>query len=146
MRRGGHLFVADYGMQVNIASRYGIKKFAVENRDYRFVNGNDHDFRYANIEILNAYHGVTRQQNAYPVVYVAKIHVNGDHIIGRYPTDTEAAVAYNKAAHLLQAAGIGIQYASNYISELSSEEYHRIYREISFEPRFANYISELRAI
>ena len=55
MRRGGHLFVADYGMQVNIASRYGIKNFAVENRDYRFVNGNDHDFRYANIEILNTY-------------------------------------------------------------------------------------------
>ena len=146
MRRGSHLFVADYGMQVNIASRYGIKNFAVKDRDYRFVNGNDHDFRYANIEILNAYHGVTRQQNAYPVVYVAKIHVNGDHIIGRYPTDKEAAVAYNKAADLLQAAGIGIQYTSNYISELSSEEYHRIYREISFEPRFSSYISGLQSI
>ena len=146
MRRGGHLFVADYGMQVNIASRYGIKNFAVEKRDYRFVNGNDHDFRYANIEILNSYHGVSRQQNVYPVVYVAKIHVNGDRIIGRYPTDTEAAVAYNKAADQLRAAGIEIQYASNYISELSSEEYHRIYCEISFEPRFSNYISELHSI
>lgn len=143
MRRGRHLFVADYGMQVNIASRYGIKNFAVENRDYRFVNGNDHDFRYANIEILNSYHGVSRQQNVYPVVYVAKIHVNGDRIIGRYPTDTEAAVAYNKAADLLQEAGVEIRYTSNYISELSSEEYRRIYHEISFEPRFSNYISGL---
>lgn len=146
MRRGGHLFVADYGMQVNIASRYGIKNFAVENRDYRFVNGNDHDYRYANIEILNSYHGVTRQPDVYAAVYVAKIHINGDHIIGRYPTDTEAAIAYNKAADLLQEAGIGIQYASNYLSELTSEEYHRIYREISFEPRFSGYISGLQSI
>lgn len=146
MRRGGHLFVADYGMQVNIASRYGIKNFAVENRDYRFVNGNDHDYRYANIEILNAYQGVTRQPDVYPAVYVAKIHINGDHIIGRYPTDTEAAIAYNKAADQLQEAGIGIQYASNYLSELSSEEYRRIYREISFEPRFSGYISGLQSI
>jgi len=77
---------------------------------------------------------------------VAKIHINGDHIIGRYPTDIEAAIAYNKAADLLQEAGIGIQYASNYLSELSSEEYHRIYREISFEPRFSGYISGLQSI
>lgn len=143
MRRGGHLFVADYGMQVNIASRYGIKNFAVQDRDYRFVNGNDHDFRYDNIEILNTYHGVSRRQNVYPPVYVAKIHINGDHIVGRYSTDTEAAVAYNKAAEWLQKAGVGIQYNLNYIAELSSEEYHRIYREISFEPRFLNYISGL---
>ncbi len=32
-RRGGHLFVADYGMQVNILSRYGIKNYAVAGRD-----------------------------------------------------------------------------------------------------------------
>ena len=74
---------------------------------------------------------------------MAKIHVNGDRIIGRYPTDTEAAVAYNKAADLLQEAGVEIRYTSNYISELSSEEYRRIYHEISFEPRFSNYISGL---
>ena len=34
MRRNGHLFVNDYGMQYNIAARYGIKNFAVAGRDY----------------------------------------------------------------------------------------------------------------
>ena len=28
-RRGGHLFVADYGSQLNVYARYGIKSFAV---------------------------------------------------------------------------------------------------------------------
>lgn len=37
MRRGGHLFVADYGMQVNILNRYGIKNYAVKDKDYIFV-------------------------------------------------------------------------------------------------------------
>ena len=45
-RRGGHYFVADYGMQVNIMSRYGIKNYAVENKDYRFINGSRNDLRY----------------------------------------------------------------------------------------------------
>ena len=58
-RRGGHYFVADYGMQVNILNRYGIRNYAVEGRDYRFVNGNSQDLRYENIEIINRYNGVT---------------------------------------------------------------------------------------
>jgi len=61
MRRGRHFFVADYGMQINIMSRYGIKNYAVEGRDFRFVNEDNTDFRYENIEILNTYHGVTRK-------------------------------------------------------------------------------------
>ena len=40
MKRGRHLFVADYGMQVNILNRYGIRNYAVENRDYYFANHN----------------------------------------------------------------------------------------------------------
>lgn len=39
MRRGNHLFVNDYGMQYNIAQRYGIKNYGVAGRDYVFVNG-----------------------------------------------------------------------------------------------------------
>lgn len=143
MRRGGHLFVADYGMQVNIASRYGIKNFAVVGRDFRFVNGNDHDYRYANIEILNSYHGVSRRAEVYPPVYVTKIHVNGDRIVGRYATDTEAAVAYNKAAEMLQAAGIPIRYTSNYIPELSAQEYRKMYDNLVLETRFQEFISSL---
>lgn len=44
--RGGHYFVADYGMQLNIMNRYGIKNYAVLNKDYRFINGNTNDYRY----------------------------------------------------------------------------------------------------
>ena len=55
MKRGGHLFVADYGLQLNILNRYGIKNFAVAGKDYRFVNGDNTDFRYKNIHIMNRY-------------------------------------------------------------------------------------------
>ena len=41
MKRDGHLFVADYGMQVNILNRYGIRSFAVAGKDYLFLNGDD---------------------------------------------------------------------------------------------------------
>ena len=37
MKRGEHLFVADYGMQVNILNRYGIRSFAVAGKDYLFL-------------------------------------------------------------------------------------------------------------
>ena len=53
MQRKGHLFVNDYGMQVNILSRYGIKNFAVPGKDYIFINGDCHDFRYSNLHIIN---------------------------------------------------------------------------------------------
>ena len=29
MKRGGHLFVAEYGMQTSVLSRYGIRSYAV---------------------------------------------------------------------------------------------------------------------
>ena len=59
MKRGGHYFVADFGMQVNILNRYGIKNYAVPGRDYRFENGDTTDFRRENLVILNRYHGVS---------------------------------------------------------------------------------------
>lgn len=59
MQRCGHFFVADYGMQYNIYNRYGIKNYAVEGRDYQFMNGDSTDMRYENIHILNTYHGVS---------------------------------------------------------------------------------------
>ena len=74
---------------------------------------------------------------------MTKIHVNGDRIVGRYATDTEAAVAYNKAAEMLQAAGIPIRYISNYIPELSTQEYRKLYDHIMFETRFLKFIASL---
>lgn len=143
MRRGSHLFVADYGMQVNIASRYGIKNFAVKDKDYRFVNGDDHDLRYSNIEIINPYYGVSQITDTFSTGFLTKIHVRGDWIVGRFQTLTEAAIAYNKAIDLLAEHGIRKNYTPNYLSELSAAEYASIYHEISLEPRFLSYLNSL---
>lgn len=139
-KRGGHLFVAEYGMQVNILSRYGIKNYAVEGRDYRFVNGDSSDFRYRNIEIINKYHGVFRTEEKGIFQYVAKIHVNGDFIIGSYATETEAAVAYNKAASILNEKGVPKNFPKNYVVELNEIEYASMYHKvpISKKIRFFN--------
>lgn len=131
IKRGGHLFVSDFGMQVNILSRYGIKNFAVMNKDYRFANGDNTDYRYANIEIINRYHGVSRIQNKGLPLFLAKIHINGDYIIGRYSSDVKAAIAYNKAANFLASSGCSKNFPYNYIDSISSEEYHSIYQKIS---------------
>ncbi len=126
MKRGGHLFVSDYGMQVTILSRYGIKNYAIPGRDYRFANGDNTDYRYGNIEIINRYHGVTKSIRKGLPIYTAKIHINGDYIIGRYTTDTEAAIAYNKTARLMREKGIVKEFPENYISEIDEIEYARI--------------------
>ena len=137
-RRGGHLFVADYGMQINILSRYGIKNYAVAGRDFRFVNGDSRDFRYENIEIINHYHGVFRKERKGTVYYETKIHWNGDFLVGRYDKEIEAAIAYNKAASILITKGYEKEYPVNYIEELSDAQYHEIYKNISVSPRLKN--------
>ena len=127
MRRGGHLFVADYGMQLNILNRYGIKNFAVPGKDYLFINNDNTDYRYQNIKIINRYNGVTKETKNTLQVFVSKIHINGDYIIGRYKTDIEAAVAYNKAVDILSENGFTISYQKNYIDSLDTKEYLEIY-------------------
>ena len=138
-RRGGHLFVAEYGMQVNILSRYGIKNFAVEGRDYRFVNGDTSDFRYRNIEIINKYHGVFQIQEKGVFTYLVKIHINGDYLVGKYNTEAEAAVAYNKAATLLQEQGVQKNFPKNYVIELNEIEYASLYNKVSISKKIRNY-------
>lgn len=141
MKRGNHLFVADYGIQVNIASRYNIKQYAVEGRDYRFKNGDPLDFRYSNIEILNFYHGVRHYKKDGRLFYRAVIHVNGNHIIGTYSSETEAAIAYNKAVDLLKKHGIQKNYAINFIDSITSAEYAQIYNQLKISPRFLSRFS-----
>ena len=137
MRRGGHLFVADFGMQVNILSRYGIKNFAVKQRDYRFINGDETDFRRANIEIINRYHGVLRKENktATGYVYEARIHINGDYVVGRYDSEIKAAIAYNKAADVLEKKGNKKAFPQNYIEEYTDEQYSEVYEKIKISKR-----------
>lgn len=141
-RRGGHYFVSDYGMQVNIMSRYGIKNYAVEGRDYRFINGNSNDLRYENIEIINRFHGVCAIQENGRVRYQVKIHVKGNVKVGTYDTETEAAIAYNKAVDLLKKAGIDKAYSPNYMEGISPDVYADIYNSIQVSSRLLNYRSE----
>ncbi len=142
MRRGRHFFVADYGMQVNIASRYGIKNYAVKGRDYLFVNGDDMDFRYENIKILNSFHGVTKKETAKGLRYVAKIHINGNYTIGSYHTDIEAAIAYNKAVDLLKKAGVTKRFLPNYLENLSPMAYADIYAKVPVSDKILHYLRE----
>ncbi len=137
-RRGGHLFVADFGTQYNILSRYGIKNFAVAGKDYRFVNGDTNDYRYANIEVINKYHGVSKQINRGISYYTAKIHINGDYQIGTYQTEAEAAVAYNKAAIYLKEHGFTKNFPMNYVLELNEIEYATIFNRISISKNIRN--------
>lgn len=139
MKRGGHLFVADYGMQVNILSRYGVKNYAVIDRDYRFVNGDDTDYRYGNVEIINRYHGVTKQIKKGREVYITRIHVNGNYIVGRYPTEKEAAIAYNRAAAILNERGVTKSFPQNYVEGVSDIEYAAIYTKVRISSRIRNY-------
>lgn len=138
-RRGGHLFVADYGMQVNILSRYGIKNYAVPGRDYQFANGNTRDYRYENIIVINRFHGVYKKVKAGKTFYETKIHWKGNFLVGRYDNEIEAAIAYNKAASTLLIKGYIKDYAVNYIEELTDAEYRARYRAV----RISRNISEL---
>lgn len=141
-KRGSHLFVADYGSQLNILGRYGIPSFAVKNRDYYFRNGDELDFRSGNVVIINRYHGVRRSQSKGRSVFIARIHVKGDLIIGRYDDEDDAAIAYNKAADTLHRNGFAHNYNKNYIDELSDTEYRDRYNRIKISRR----IKELKNI
>lgn len=135
MKRNGHLFVADYGMQYNILNRYGIKNYAVVNRDYRFINSNTHDFRYENIAIMNRYHGVCQiQRNGFPA-YKVKIHIRSYYQVGIYPTEVEAAIAYNKAIDILHKNGIMKNYSPNFIEGLSNAVYADIYTKLKISKK-----------
>ena len=141
-RRGGHYFVADYGMQVNIMSRYGIKNYAVEGRDYRFINGNRQDMRYENIEIINRYNGVNRINEGSKTRYQVKIHVKGNITVGTYNTETEAAIAYNKAIDLLKKAGVDKAYTPNYLEGISPAAYADLYSSIKISSGVRHYRCE----
>jgi hypothetical protein len=136
MKRKGHLFVADYGMQVTIFNRYGVKNYGIRDKDYRFVNGNPNDFRYHNIEILNSYHGVSKIEKHDKTMYKAKIHIKGNIIIGIYDTDEKAAIAYNKAIDLLRIIGIEKNYTQHYIENVTPSNYAEIYSTLHISVNF----------
>ncbi len=129
-RRGGYLFVSDYGSQYKILSRLGIKPFAVYGRDYIMANGDQNDYRYSNIMIINNYTGVRVESKNGINTYAAYIHINGDYLVGKYDTEIKAAVAYNKAADTLNSLGFEKAYLRNYITSLKSQEYKELYNSL----------------
>ncbi|GMQ56352.1 hypothetical protein AN1V17_07450 [Vallitalea sediminicola] len=131
-KKNGYLFVNDYGMQINILSRYGIKNFAVNQKDYYFKDSDSNNLRYHNIIVINKYYGVEKIIKNDKVTYLSKIHINGYTKIGTFKTDIEAAIAYNKAVDFIIANNISSKnYSKNYISEINSkEDYLELYDSI----------------
>lgn len=144
LRRQGHLYVNDYGMQVTLLGRYGIRNHSVCDRDYYFSNGDPLDMRYSNIILINRYYGVFQyttknQQSRFRV----KIHINGNYTIGTYSTETKAAIAYNKAVDLAKAFGINKNFPTNYIEDLSAKDYADQYVKLKISTKYMNYLKSL---
>lgn len=140
MKRGAHLFVADYGSQLSVLQRYGIKSYAVEGRDYIFANDDPNDLRYENVIILNRYRGVRQFAEKGFVRYKAVIHIRSNYVVGKYNSEAEAAIAYNKAADILIKNGIKKNFQLNYVENLSASQYADVYTKVKIAPR----IYELR--
>lgn len=140
-RRGGHLFVADYGMQLTINARYGIKNYAVLGKDYRFINGDIYDYRYENIEIMNPYHGVSISDTRETKRYCAKLHLYGNYTVGYYETALEAAIAYNKAIDIVKRNGCTKNFMVNEMEGISPSMYADIYSKLKISDNVINFIS-----
>lgn len=138
MKRGGHLFLADYGMQVSLLSRYGIRPYAVQGRDYRFINNDPHDLRYENIELLIPYHGIRAIIRPSKVQYKTMIHIRSNYVVGIYDSLIQAAIAYNKAVDILKKNGFERHFLQNYVENLSASQYATIYMETAISETIHN--------
>ena len=139
LRRQGHLYVNDYGMQVSLLSRYGIRNHSVCDRDYYFANGDKTDLRYSNVVLVNRYYGVSQYTRKAQSRYRVKIHINGNYTIGTYSTETKAAIAYNKAIDILTSKGCTKQFKQNYTEGISASKYADIYRSLKISTKILNY-------
>jgi len=139
MKRGEHLFVADYGMQLTIRNRHGIRSYSVAGKDYLFLNGDETDFRSANLRIINRYQGVQQLTVRGRTRYKARINLPGYYIIGTYATEDEAAIAYNKAIDILRKNGVTRNYTPNYLEGLSPAVYADIYARLKISDKILNY-------
>jgi len=138
-KRGNYFFVNDYGMQLNILSRYGIRNYASKGKDYQFLDGNPFNLKYDNIKIVNPYIGVEQVKNIGSTMYKAKIHLNGYVTIGHYKSISKAAIAYNKAVDfMLRYVTPGKAYSKNYIDLISKEEAEYFYTSIKLPQYLIN--------
>ena len=143
LRRQGHLYVNDYGMQVTLLSRYGIRNHSVCNRDYYFANDDCTDLRYSNVVLVNRYYGVTQYTTKTQTRYRVRIHINGNYTIGTYSSETKAAIAYNKAVDLAKLYGIQKNFPTNYIEDLPASEYADIYTKLKLSTKYLDYLKSI---
>ena len=122
-------------MQVTLPSRYGIKNYAVQGKDFQFINGDPCDFRYENIKILNTYHGVSLIRKKGKTLYRARIHIRSYYLIGYYDSAIEAAIAYNKTVDIVKKQYPEKNYEMNYIPELKASEYACIYERVTISDK-----------
>ncbi len=134
-KRGGYLFVSDYGSQYNILSRLGIKPFAVYGRDFIMSNGDKNDYRYSNIKVINNYTGVRLETKNGIDSYAVYIHINGDYLVGKYDSEIKAAIAYNKAADTLNSLGLEKAFIRNYITSMKADEYKKLYNSVKISKK-----------
>ncbi|MCR5238041.1 MAG: hypothetical protein K6E34_12665, partial [Lachnospiraceae bacterium] len=143
-RRGNHLFVAEFGLQERVLARYDIPGFAVLGKDYRFVNGDHTDLRYANVDVINPVKNIRKRKEGRDEVYNVKMHINGDWNIGSYPTHEMAIIAYNKALDEAKKHGLKRRTEILDIPEgLSPALYAKIYSAIELPVKYLEYLSGL---
>lgn len=148
-KRGNHIFTTELGSQINLSSKYGIKNHAVLGKDYIFVNGDNTDFRYSNIQILNEYQGVHLIDNndsyllngkkSKKQLYKTLIHINGNFVVGVYDSKEKAAIAYNKAADILNENGCKINFSRNHINKMTTKKYNSLYENVEISEEIINY-------
>lgn len=138
-KRNGYYFVNDYGMQISILNRYHIKNHAVKGRDYVFIDHDDHNYRYDNINIINPYYGVIKEETSTYTSYKSVINVNGVYIIGHYNDIHMAAIAYNKAVDYLDSlVHYNKQFPKNYLVDIDSNAYKDIYKRITLNQKLSH--------
>lgn len=135
-KRGSYLYTQDSVSQQSILSRFGILNHSIVGKDYRFRNDNPNDFRQDNIEIINAYKGVTKKEKNNCTLYTSSIYIDKNIVLGHYSSEIEAAIAYNKAIDYLIGTGTTKNFVHNAIPFITKDEYQMIYEKIILSPRF----------
>ncbi len=135
-KRGNYLYTYDSISQQSLLNRFGILNHSTAGKDYVFKNGNPYDFRRDNIEVINTYKGVCKKIIDDQTFYTATIYTTQPLILGHYPSEITAAIAYNKAADFLMAqSDVQREYILNTIPFITKAEYDAIYASIKLSPR-----------
>lgn len=134
-KRGNYLYIQDSISQQNLLSRFGIPNHSVVGKDYIFRNGNTLDFRRENLQILNAYKGVSQKLYKGNTLYMTHIFTTKNILVGKYESEIEAAIAYNKAIDLLSKEHANYHFVPNTIAFLTQSEYDALYTKLKISPR-----------